>query len=720
MGKWLSVCGGCGLMGGVTGNQDAGATVDARWRVDGKFLRCGDRRVWCAAVTYGPFPGGWPADLTMDFKRIAAAGFNAVRIYEMPDAEFLDAAARCRLKVIAGLPWQATADFRARPALLARAHVALAMALAAAHGHPALAAVLVGNEIPGDLARWMGPAWVREQLEALIDTGRAADPGCLFGYANYPTTEYLELENADFTAMNVYLEHIGDFQAYLRRLHHIAGDRPVLITEFGLDSRRNGTDAQARLLADALRSARAGEAAGFAVYAWSDRWWNGREVTDWDFGLIDRSGTAKPALDHCTRALAEMAAHQAHGDPETAKSWPFSVIVCTRNGRSRIGKCLDACFRMQAANTEIIVVDDGSTDGTADFVAARFPKVNLLRLEPGGLSAARNAGAAIATGRVLAFTDDDCEPDMEWVARLRLAFAANDGRFAAMGGPNLPPPPTNLAQAVVASAPGAPSHVMLDDTEAEHLPGCNLAVTREAFDAIGGFDAQFHTAGDDVDFCWRLRDAGFRIGFAAGAFVWHLRRPTVGAFLRQQAGYGRAEALLMKKHPLRFTKRGDAKWDGFVYGGGPVRVIGQAAIYHGVMGTAGYQLLVGRMLPLRGLAAPFRTWRACFLLWLVFRLQPVCRAWMRNRRWAWQTARVTAAPDMPAPDAEITLPPRDGIGHEVYQQMLIASGWRPAGDEVPWDLERDGVRVLFATERGDGEVKQVLARIWGATRLALD
>lgn len=707
-------------MGGVTGILDTDGLHHGRWRVDGKFLRCGDRRVWCAAVTYGPFPDGWRAELQADFMRIAAAGFNAVRIYDMPDARFLDAAADSGIKVIAGLPWQATADFRAHPGLLARAHVSLASRLAAVRGHPAMAMVLVGNEIPGDLARWMGPAWVRAELESLIDTGRAADPGCLFGYASYPTTEYLELENADFTAMNVYLEHIGDFRAYLQRLHHIAGDRPVLITEFGLDSRRNGLENQARLLANAIRTAHDGEAAGLAVYAWSDLWWNGREVTDWDFGLTDRAGNAKPALMTCAEALAEGAASTGNEDPEIARSWPISVIVCTRNGRERIGGCLDACLQMRALNIEVIVVDDGSSDGTADFVAEHFPQTKLLRLKPCGLSAARNAGAAMATGRVLAYTDDDCEPDVEWVARLRAAYAACDGRFAAMGGPNLPPRPCDVSQAVVSAAPGAPSHVMLDDIEAEHLPGCNLSVTREAFDVIGGFDPVFHAAGDDVDFCWRLRDAGFRLGFAAGAFVWHLRRPTIIGFLKQQLGYGRAEALLMEKHPQRFTDRGDARWDGFVYGGGPLRVIGRAAIYHGPMGAAGYQSLVGRMLPLRGLASPFRTWKARLLLGAVERLQPGLRAWKRNHRWAWPISSVPLTPEMPPPDAEITLPPRDGQGHEAYQQMLIHAGWQPGGDEAPWDLERDDTRLLFATERGDGEVKRVLVRIWGAKHLTLD
>ncbi len=703
--------------GNAASGNGSGTPTDDRWQVDGKFFRCGGKRIWIAGVTYGPFPGGWPADLAPDFQRIAAAGFDAVRVYEMPDRWFLDAAGKHGLKVIGGLSWQATADFVADPRLLARAHVALAERLAPVAEHPALGAVLVGNEIPGDLVRWMGPARVRAELEKLIDTGKAIAPERLFGYANYPTTEYLELENADFTAMNVFLEDAVDLRQYLRRLHHVAGDRPVLVTEFGLDSQRNGTAAQAELLGQALAVAHEAETAGFTVYAWSDRWWNGREVLDWDFGLTDRNGGEKPALEACSKAL-EKIRRDPEDDAVLAGEWPVSVIVCTRNGRDRIGRCLDACAKLAGDRIELVAVDDGSTDGTGDLIEAGFPGVRLLRLPPGGLSVARNEGAAIATGRVLAYTDDDCEPDREWVTRLRRAFARCDGKFAAMGGPNLPPPPETPEQAVVAAAPGAPSHVLLDDEEAEHLPGCNLAVTREAFDRVGGFDARFHTAGDDVDFCWRLRDQGFRLGFAPGAFVWHMRRTTIPGFLRQQLGYGKAEALLLEKHPQRFTRGGNARWDGFVYGGGPVRVTHDAVIYHGPMGSAGYQGLVGRTLPLRGLYPPFRDWATRAKLAFVMMVQPGLRAWKRNRRWVFP-AIWHSNPQLEPPDEEFVLPPRDEQGHEHYLRMLMDAGWRPGGDHDMWDLEKDGVRVLFATERGEGEVKRVLAKVWGGGRKAL-
>ncbi|QJE96473.1 glycosyltransferase [Luteolibacter luteus] len=670
--------------------------------IDGKFFRSGGRRVDVRMVTYGPLPGGWPGDFSEDFDRIAAAGFNAIRLYEMPVRRLLDAAQSRGLRVFAGLRWPQAMDFLKDGRILASTHVALAEHLREVEGHAALAGVFVANEVPADLVRWMGPVKVRKTIEELISLGKEIRPDILWCYGNYPSTEYLEPENADFTAFNVYLENEGAFRKYLRRLHHIAGDRPVMISEFGLDSRRNGTAKQAEALSWAIRAAREEGIAGMTVYAWTDRWWNAEmEVIDWDFGLIDRENQAKPALDGVTAAL------RIESDAGAAET--ISVIVCTRNGSSRIGACLKALERQTLTAHEIIVVDDGSTDGTADLVEKSFPDVILLQLEPSGLSAARNAGAEAATGSIVAFTDDDCEADQDWLAGLSQTFAKG---WDAAGGPNLPPPPQNGAEAVVAAAPGAPSHVMLDDEEAEHLPGCNIAVRRAAYFDIGGFDPQFRTAGDDVDFCWRLRDKGYRLGFSPTAFVWHHRRPSLRGYLKQQIGYGKAEALLIAKHPARFTSSGDAKWDGFVYSGGPVRAVEGSIIYHGPMGQAGYQGVVDRMQPLRPLDPDFDKPLERAQLALLSWLQPRLRSWYRCGRWS--TAAVAHNGHSPLlPCKEISIWSQEGKTRDEFLQMLLKQGWKPCGASELWDVEKNGSRLLLATERGDGVGKLTLVRIGG-------
>ena len=119
-----------------------------------------------------------------------------------------------------------------------------------------------------------------------------------------------------------------------------------------------------------------------------------------------------------------------------------------------------------------------------------------------------------------------------------------------------------------------------------------MAFRREALEAINGFDPQYHNAGDDVDVCWRLQHAGFWITFAPGAFVWHHRRQTPRRYLRQQAGYGEAEALLSFTHPERFTAMGSGKWQGVVYGPSACGLrLSVPLIYRGTFGTGLFQCI---------------------------------------------------------------------------------------------------------------------------------
>jgi hypothetical protein len=161
-----------------------------------------------------------------------------------------------------------------------------------------------------------------------------------------------------------------------------------------------------------------------------------------------------------------------------------------------------------------------------------------------------------------------------------------------MGGPNLLPPDDSAVAAAVMVSPGGPAHVMLDDRQAEHIPGCNMAFVKRALVEIGGFDPIFHKAGDDVDLCWRLEQAGFKIGFSPAAFVWHYRRSTISDYLKQQRGYGEAEALLVRKHPEYFSAFGGSIWRGRIYAASKFGVqLQPPVIYHGAFGTGMFQAL---------------------------------------------------------------------------------------------------------------------------------
>lgn len=682
-----------------------------RLRVDGRFLARGDERLFLKAVTFGPFPPERELAPSTEFARIAASGFNALRVYQAPDRDFLDCAAQHGLSVLAGVPWEWWRNFKKQPRLLNEGAVRLIELVDKLGDHPALGALLVANEIPSDLARWMGPVAVRDAIEDLIELCQSHSEDLLVAYSNYPSTEYLEPRNADFTAFNVYLEERDALRAYLPRLQNIAGDRPVVITEFGLDTIRHSEERQAKLHQDHLEECLEAGVAGTTLFSWSDRWWSrGRDVDDWAFGLTRQDESEKPSLSQLKTQLPDLHTHR--NALKLTQAPRISIIVCTYNGGDHLPNCLRACLAVEYPDLEVVLVDDGSTDNT-ESVAAKFPTVRYVRQDHAGLAAARNRGAKEATGSLLAYTDDDCEPDRDWLFWIARAF--ENPAVGAAGGPNIPPTPDGVQEAVVAAAPGAPSHVLFDDLTAEHLPGCNLVIRRDAFEAIGGFETQYRTAGDDVDFCWRLIDADWRLTFVPPAFVWHRRRTSFVRYLKQQAGYGRAEALLFKAHPGRFNQSGIA-WQGSVYAGGAVTTDPHAVIYFGAMGLAGYQALERHAMPRRELHDQHDGFGSRLLLSCADFAQPYARAlarWLsggpRPRR-PRKPVDKTYRDDLRQTQEYAFLGPAE-VGREQFLVRLQERGWQPCEETASWDLERGSCRLLTTDEQQGNKFNMLHVRL---------
>jgi GT2 family glycosyltransferase len=570
------------------GRAVSGGGTYHRARAHGKFLYVGNEKLYVRGVTYGPFaPGqdeceyGTRASVSDDFTKMHHCGLNAVRVYSPPPVWLLDAAHEAGLHVMVGLPWQQHVTFlEARHRRDIRNRVREAVMSCA--GHPAILCYAIGNEIPAPIVRWYGPRRVERWLHSLYDTVKQIDPGAMVTYVNYPSTEYLDLSFADLVAFNVYLETRHDLQRYLGRLQNIASDRPLLMAELGLDARHHGVDKQAESLESQITTALSSGCAGAFVFSWTDEWHRaGRDIVDWNFGITDRTRIAKPALEAVSRAFAQ-APLQVDVD------WPrVSVVVCTHNGGRTLEESLTGVGQLVYPNYEVIVVDDGSVDDTAE-IARRFP-VTLIRTSNKGLSHARNVGLRAAHGEIVAYLDDDAYPDPQWLQYLVASFG--NSAHAGIGGPNIPPPSDPPIAQCVARAPGGPTHVLLDDSEAEHIPGCNMAFRRDRLLAVGGFDPQFRVAGDDVDICWRLREQGWTLGFSPAAVVWHHRRAEIRAYLRQQLNYGRAEAMLERKWPQKYNAAGHLMWAGRLYGNGYLESLPRVRqrIYHGTWGTALFQ-----------------------------------------------------------------------------------------------------------------------------------
>ncbi len=408
-----------------------------RTRVAGKFLYVGNDKFYARGVTYGPFRPNEqgceyhnPTMVERDFSLMAANGINAVRTYTIPPRWLLDIAQKHHLRVMVGLPWEEHITFLDNKKIPEDIVNRVRAGVRACANHPAVLSFTIGNEIPAPIVRWYGRERIERFLEKLYQAVKLEDPQALVTYVNYPTTEYLQLPFVDFVSFNVYLETQEKLDGYLARLQNIAGDRPLMMAEVGLDSIRNGDDKQASTLEWQIRTTFAAGCAGVFVFAWTDEWFRGGfDIDDWGFGLTDRERRPKASLQTIRKAFAEVPFA-----PDLP--WPtISVVVCTYNGSRTIRGCMEGLQKLEYPNFEVIVVNDGSTDGAGDIAAEYGFKV--ISTENRGLSSARNTGMQAAKGEIIAYIDDDARPDPHWLTYLAATFL--NSQHAAVGGPNLAP-----------------------------------------------------------------------------------------------------------------------------------------------------------------------------------------------------------------------------------------------------------------------------------------
>ena len=572
---------------------DGSSEAIARPRAAGKFLRRGTEKFYVKGFSYGPFaPNGAGEPLpereqvARDLAHIRHLGANTIRIYFPPPPWFLDEARIHGLYVFIDVPWEKHRCFFEDWDAMERARDRVRRTARDFGNHPAVLAISVANEFPVDVVRFQGRRRVEHFIEELLMIAKDEAPDCLVTFVSFPTTEFLEVRGCDFTCFNVYIHDEVKFGEYLDRLQHIAGNKPLILGEYGIDSARESEAGQTAMLTKHLTRVFRHGLAGSVVFAYTDDWFTGgHQITDWFFGVTRGDRSEKPCAS-ALRAIWDQLPGAIHPESELPK---VSVVVCSYNGAKTLRECLASLVKLDYPDCEVILVDDGSSDATAE-IARDFPGVVYHHQENRGLSVARNVGARMATGEIVAYTDDDCVVDEHWLHYLVRAMI--DQGVEGIGGPNITPIFDNWVAKCVAASPGNPSHVMLDDHHAEHVPGCNMAFRRDILLGMGGFDPQYRVAGDDVDVCWRLLDSGMNIGYAPGAMVWHHRRASVEAYAKQQKGYGRSEAMVRFKHPQRFGACGRSHWHGVIYGDGAVGLpLLPDRIYHGQFGGSLFQTI---------------------------------------------------------------------------------------------------------------------------------
>jgi GT2 family glycosyltransferase len=192
----------------------------------------------------------------------------------------------------------------------------------------------------------------------------------------------------------------------------------------------------------------------------------------------------------------------------------ISVVVATFNRRELLKRLLESLFQQTLSPTtfEVIIVSDGSTDGTIEMLYSfekTFSNLKILNSKNRGPGAARNAGARIARGRYLAFTDDDCIATAGWLEQLICTFEKS-GAVAVQG--------RTTTDRSTCSPLTHQLEVLSDWTSI--MPTCNAAYLRSTFNAVEGFDESFRFLNEDVDLVWRVQELG-KVVFEPSAHIVH-------------------------------------------------------------------------------------------------------------------------------------------------------------------------------------------------------
>jgi len=238
------------------------------------------------------------------------------------------------------------------------------------------------------------------------------------------------------------------------------------------------------------------------------------------------------------------------GGSVNAKS--ASIIIPTFNGASRIGNCLDSLEKQTAGrNVEILVVDDGSTDNTANVVRG-YSSVRLIPQANAGPASARNRGALEAKGKILLFTDDDCVPMPDWLEAMLGPF--KDPEVVGAKGVYRTHQ-RSLAARFVQIEYEDKYRLMAGLSRIDFIDTYSAAFRRDRFLDMTGYDTSFPVAcAEDIELSYRMSARGWKMTFVPAAIVYHTHPDTLSRYLKKKYKFAFWRMLAVRKNPGKSVK----------------------------------------------------------------------------------------------------------------------------------------------------------------------
>lgn len=230
----------------------------------------------------------------------------------------------------------------------------------------------------------------------------------------------------------------------------------------------------------------------------------------------------------------------------------ISIIIPTFNGAARIANCLEALLPQIAdRDAEILVVNDGSTDNTAEVVG-RYPSVRLITQANAGPAAARNHGARESKGSVILFTDDDCVPMPDWLSAMIEPF--KDPELVAVKGVYRTKQTSVVARFVQIEYEDR-YRIMARHPSIDFIDTYSAGFRKDKFLEMNGYDTSFPVAcAEDAELSYRMSARGWKMKFIPEAIVYHTHPENLRPYLKKKYKFAFWRVLALRKNPSKSVR----------------------------------------------------------------------------------------------------------------------------------------------------------------------